>query len=53
MPRASYVQVAMSERLRGVRVRDVMTCDCPNVDGRSNLQTFVDEHLLRTGVVAS
>jgi len=47
--RSSYAQLEMSERLRGVRVSDVMARDCPVVDGRSNLQTFVDEYLLRTG----
>jgi len=38
-----------NENLRGVRVGDVMARDCPVVDARDNLQTFVDEHLLRTG----
>ena len=47
--RASYAQLEMSERLRGVRVSDVMAHDCSVVDGRTNLQTFVDEYLLRTG----
>jgi predicted transcriptional regulator len=30
-------------------VADVMARDCPIVDGNTNLQTLVDEHLLRTG----
>jgi Zn-dependent protease/predicted transcriptional regulator len=47
--RSSYAQLEMSERLRGVRVSDVMERDCPVVDSRSTLQTFVDEFLLRTG----
>jgi Zn-dependent protease/predicted transcriptional regulator len=47
--RASYVQVEVAESLRGIRVSDVMTRDWPVVDGRMNLQTFVDEHLLTTG----
>ncbi len=47
--RASYAQVVTTQSLRGVRVGHVMARDCPVVDGRSNLQTFVDEHLLRTG----
>ena len=47
--RASYAQVVTTESLRGVAVGDVMARDCPRVDGRSNLQTFVDEHLLHTG----
>jgi CBS domain-containing protein len=47
--RASYAQLQVTETLRGIRVGDVMTQDCPRVDGRDNLQTLVDEHLLRTG----
>ena len=47
--RESYAQVAITEGLRGVRVADVMTRDYPTVDGHSNLQTFVEEHLVRTG----
>ncbi len=47
--RASYAQLVMVESLRGMRAADVMTRDCPSVDGNSNLQTFVDEQLLRTG----
>jgi Zn-dependent protease len=47
--RESYAQVEVLEGLRGVRVKDVMTQECPIVDGRTNLQTFVDEHLLVSG----
>jgi Zn-dependent protease/predicted transcriptional regulator len=47
--RASYAQVEITESLRGVKVSNVMTRDCPVVDGRMTLQTFVDEHLLKTG----
>ncbi len=47
--RESYAQVDMAEGLRGVRVKDVMSRDCPVIDGRINLQTFVDEYLLLTG----
>jgi Zn-dependent protease/predicted transcriptional regulator len=47
--RASYAQVAITEGLSGVRVADVMSRDYPTVDGYLNLQTFVDEHLLRSG----
>lgn len=47
--RESQAQVAIIERLRGVRVADVMSRDYPTVDGHSNLQTFVEEHLVRTG----
>jgi Zn-dependent protease/predicted transcriptional regulator len=47
--RASRAQLETSESLRGVRVGDVMTPNCPVIDSRSNLQTFVHDHLLRTG----
>jgi Zn-dependent protease/CBS domain-containing protein len=47
--RGSYAQIAITEALSAANVADVMSRDCPIVDGRSNLQTFVDEHLLRTG----
>ena len=47
--RASSAQTAITEGLSAVRVADVMSHDCPIVDGRSNLRTFVDEYLLRAG----
>jgi len=47
--RSSAVQLETTESLRGLRVADVMARDCPVVDGRTNLQTFADEYLLRTG----
>lgn len=47
--RESYAQVALTESLRRVRVADVMSRDYPTVDGHTNLQTFVEEHLVRTG----
>ena len=47
--RESYVQVGFAHALKGVRVADVMTKDCPTVDGWLNLQNFVDHELLRTG----
>jgi Zn-dependent protease/predicted transcriptional regulator len=47
--RASYARVEMGERLRGVRVADLMARDGAQVDGRTNLQTFVDEYVLGTG----
>lgn len=47
--RDSYAQMEITAHLGGVRVGDVMARDCPVVDGRTNLQTFVDEHLLRSG----
>lgn len=47
--KASYEQVHLQQTLRGVRVGDLMMRDCATVDGLTNLQTFVDDHLLRTG----
>ena len=47
--RESYVQVGLAHALKGVRVADVMTKDCPTVDGWLNVQNFVDHELLRTG----
>ena len=47
--RASGAQVEITERLTGVRVGDVMTQQFETVDANSNLQTFVQEHLLPTG----
>ena len=47
--RESYAQMVISEGLRGLRVGDVMSRDFPLVDAHSNLQTFAEEHLTRTG----
>jgi Zn-dependent protease/predicted transcriptional regulator len=47
--RASYAEMALRESLRGIRVGEVMTRDCPLVDGHATLQTFVEDTLLRTG----
>jgi len=47
--RESYVQVDLAHALADVRVADVMTRDCPTVDGWLNVQNFVDQELLRTG----
>src|SRR5229473_665229 len=47
--RSSYTQSEILKHLRGVSVRDVMTHDWPAIDGTTNLQTFIDEHLLRSG----
>jgi Zn-dependent protease/predicted transcriptional regulator len=46
---ASYAQVEIKQRLRGVRVGDIMSRDCATVEGRTNLQAFVEDLLLRTG----
>jgi len=47
--RESYMQVGLAHALKGVRVADVMTRDCPTVDGWLNVQNFVEQELLRTG----
>ncbi len=46
--KATYAKQELTERLRGVRVRDLMTMDCTLVDGNDNLQTFVNDALLHT-----
>ncbi|HEY6120662.1 MAG TPA: site-2 protease family protein [Pyrinomonadaceae bacterium] len=47
--RESYAQMVITQGLTGLRVADVMSRDYPTVDSYSNLQTFADEHLVRTG----
>lgn len=47
--KASYVQNELTERLRGISVGDIMMRDCPVLESRNNLQTFVEDHLLKTG----
>jgi Zn-dependent protease/CBS domain-containing protein len=47
--RASVLQVEAARSLRGIRVADLMSRDCPVVTSGLDLQTLVDEHLLRTG----
>ena len=44
-----YARQALIERLRGVRVGDLMIRDSTVVDSNSNLHTFVHEYLLHTG----
>ena len=46
---ASYLELQLTEKLKGLRVADVMADDCVLVDGWLNLQSFVDGYLLRTG----
>lgn len=46
---SSYASVTMSAGLRGVRVADVMSTDCVPVDGNMNVQTFVEDYVLRSG----
>src|ERR1041385_7397812 len=47
--RESYAQMVIAEGLRGLRVGDVMSRDYLSVEAYSNLQTFAEEHLMRTG----
>lgn len=47
--RESYAQMVISEGLRGLLVGDVMSRDFPVVDAYTNLQTFAEENLTRTG----
>ena len=46
---ASRAQVETSAVLGSVRAVDLLERDCLVVDGHDNLQTFVDDYLLRTG----
>ncbi|HLG96500.1 MAG TPA: site-2 protease family protein [Bryobacteraceae bacterium] len=46
---ASYTNVALTAGLKDVHVSDVMDRDCTTVDGNLNVQTLVEEYLLRTG----
>src|SRR6266404_9072264 len=47
--RSTYAQFETIERLRGVRVRDVMAGDWPAIDAKTSLETFVHDHLLKSG----
>jgi Zn-dependent protease/predicted transcriptional regulator len=47
--RESQTRVRVAEDLRGIRVGDIMTRECPTVERHYNLQTFADDYLLRTG----
>jgi Zn-dependent protease/predicted transcriptional regulator len=47
--KATYSQSEISERLRDLAVRDLMTSECEILDGRTNLQTLVEEHMLKSG----
>ena len=46
---ATYTTVKLTADLKSVRVSDVMTQECTLVDGNLNVQTFVEENLLRSG----
>lgn len=47
--RNSYVQVELTEELRGRLVSDMMDRDCPAVEGQVSVDDFVHEFLLRSG----
>ena len=46
---ASYMQIMATQAFQGVRVGQLMSSDCPTVEGHISLQDFVDHFLLRTG----
>lgn len=46
---ASAMHVEATAALRNIRVRDLMTQDCEQVSGALDLQTFVNDYMLRTG----
>jgi len=47
--RESHAQMVITEGLQGLRVGDVMSPDYPTVEAYTNLNTFAEEHLMRTG----
>jgi len=47
--RESYARVGMARAFEGVTAGDVMTNDCPALDGNLNIEHFVHNELLRTG----
>jgi CBS domain-containing protein len=46
---AEYAHLTLADTLRGVRVADLMAQDCPTVPPGTDVQTLVDEVLLKTG----
>lgn len=48
--RTTYAQAGLTSALRGRRVGDIMDRNCPTVESYLNLQDFVDEYLLRSGL---
>jgi CBS domain-containing protein len=46
---STSLQAEVTETLRGKNVSDLMTRDCTLVEGNTNVQTFVNDYLLRTG----
>lgn len=47
--RASYAQSEMTQAFAGLKVRDLMTTECARVDPRTNLQSLVDDNILKAG----
>ena len=45
----SYIEAGLTRILASVTAKDVMTHDCPVVDGHENIQNLVEEKILRTG----
>jgi Zn-dependent protease/CBS domain-containing protein len=45
----SFVRVGLAHTFEGVTAGDVMTNDCPALDGNLNIEHFVHDELLRTG----
>ncbi len=46
---ASYSNVSLTSGLRNLQVKDVMTRDCITIDGRTNIEHFVQDYLLQGG----
>jgi Zn-dependent protease/predicted transcriptional regulator len=46
---ASHAQVEITQALKGLRVGDIMRHNFETLDGRTDLETFVNENLLKTG----
>jgi len=47
--KASYAEVEITEKLRGISVSEVMSRDCVTVNRGMSLREFVDTYLLTTG----
>jgi CBS domain-containing protein len=47
--RESYVRIGVAHAFEGVTAGDVMSSDCPSLDGNLNIEHFVHDELLRTG----
>lgn len=46
---ANYLEVEVKHALAGLRAADLMSHECPLVEGAMSVQEFVDHFLLRTG----